>query len=190
MSTTRRVSFNESGHAHFLTFSCFRRAQLLADEQASCLLAESVNRARDQHSFDLWAYVFMPDHVHMLIRPRCETYAIAAIFKSIKGPFAKRLIAEWKVRHPPRLRRLELSSENGVTHRVWQRGGGYGRNLFTRDLIRRAIDYVEFNPVRKGLAANPADWRWSSASARGGYGDTDLRIDQVNWELVDNVSRL
>jgi putative transposase len=29
--------------------------------------------------------------------------------------------------------------------------------------LRAVIDYLHANPVRRGLAANPKDWEWSSA---------------------------
>jgi putative transposase len=145
-------------------------------------LAASLDAARAIHAFDLWAYVFMPDHVHLLIRPRADAYSIAAILHSIKGPFAKWLLDEWKTRHPDRLRRLKVISGSRPTCRVWQRGGGFDRNLFSHELIRRAIDYIEFNPVRKGLVENPEGWAWSSAGARADKPNAALRIQEVNWE--------
>ena len=33
--------------------------------------------------------------------------------------------------------------------------------------LDRIIDYVEYNPVSPGLAANPGAWRWSSARLAG-----------------------
>ena len=126
----------------------------------------------------------MPDHVHLLIRPRRDVYFMAAILRSIKGPFAKWLLDEWRTQHPERLRRLKVISGARLTYRVWQRGGGFDRNLFSHDLIRRVIEYIEFNPVRKGLVENPEDWAWSSAGARTGRATAALRIQEVNWNCV------
>jgi putative transposase len=185
MKRTRRISFNDPGHAHFLTFSCFRHCQLFTDNSVCSLLANSINRARSQHGFDLWAYVFMPDHVHLLLRPRGEDYSVPQILKTIKGQFAKRLIDDWKTRHPYQLKRLQIQTPTGIGYRVWQRGGGFDRNLFSHDLIRKAIAYIEDNPVRKGLVSIPADWKWSSARARLGHSDEPLEVDEASWELVD-----
>ena len=185
MNKTRRISFNDAGHAHFLTFSCFRRCQLFTDDKACCLMARSIDRARDRHVFDLWAYVFMPYHVHLLIRSRRAKYSVPQVLKTIKGPFAKWLLADWKVRYPERLKRLQIRTPTGIGHRVWQRGGGFDRNLYSHDLIRRAIAYIEDNPERKGLVADPANWKWSSARARLGHSDDPLGVDEVSWELVD-----
>jgi putative transposase len=179
MDNSRRTSFNDPGHAHFLTFGCFRHQQILTDEQACQLLAESINRARQRHNFALWAYVFMPDHVHLLIWPRSQDYSISEILRSIKGWFARSLLAEWRKHHPRRLKHLEVRTSRGIQHRVWQRGGGYDRNLHNLDTVRRAIKYIEYNPVRKRFVAEPSDWKWSSAQARLGKQDVPLDIDAL-----------
>ncbi|MEX0724922.1 MAG: hypothetical protein WD065_01550, partial [Planctomycetaceae bacterium] len=46
--------------------------------------------------------------------------------------------------------------------RYWQEGPGYDRNLFSREAILAAIDYIHENPVRRGLCRRAIDWRWSS----------------------------
>ena len=46
--------------------------------------------------------------------------------------------------------------------RFWQEGGGYDRNLRTPDAVVTAAEYVHNNPVKRGLCATPADWKWSS----------------------------
>jgi len=121
----------------------------------------------------------MPNHVHLLIRPRLETYDIGRILKSIKGPFAKRLVSYWKKEYPARLKRLEVRTSSGIAYRVWQRGGGFDRNLYKQDIINEAVRYIEGNPVRAGHVSDPGEWKWSSASARLGCEKAILPVDDV-----------
>ncbi len=69
--------YNIPGHAHELTFTCFRRFQLLSRERTCRWPIDAVGRARSCHAFDIWAYVIMPEHVHLLIFPRGESYNIS-----------------------------------------------------------------------------------------------------------------
>jgi len=179
-----RQGFDIAGHAHFVTCSCHKRCQILVDDRVRALLAESLDAARLHLHFGLWAYVFMPDHVHLLLIPHEDTYSMAAILKEIKGPFAKRLVDGWRVHHPDRLRKLQAEGPSGPIIRVWQRGGGFDRNLYSHERIRRAVDYIEWNPVRRGLVSDPLDWVWSSAQARAGVGDVPIRIDPIQWDFV------
>jgi putative transposase len=70
-----------------------------------------------------------------------------------------------------------------IVHRFWQAGGGYDRNLFTEETIRKAVEYTEWNPVRRNLVSNPCEWVWSSARARAGSCDVPLRIDPIEVAL-------
>ena len=61
--------YNTPGHAHELTFSVYRRNNLFADIKACEILVEEIDTARREFLFKLWAYVIMPNHVHLLIWP-------------------------------------------------------------------------------------------------------------------------
>jgi putative transposase len=61
--TCRR--YDQPGDAHYLTFSCFRRQPFLSGRVAPVWLIDSINAARAKCPFDLWAFVFMPQHVHL-----------------------------------------------------------------------------------------------------------------------------
>jgi putative transposase len=73
----RRI--NEPGHAHELTFSCYRWLALLSRDRTRTWLIEAIEEARKQMRFDLWAYVVMPEHVHILLNPREPIYDVARI---------------------------------------------------------------------------------------------------------------
>jgi hypothetical protein len=61
--------YDEPGHLHELTFSCFQRRPLLTNHQWRCMLSECIERATERHGYTLHAFVFMPEHVHLLVLP-------------------------------------------------------------------------------------------------------------------------
>ena len=148
---------------HFLTFSCFGRQDFLLSEGACTWFAEALAAARMKHPFDLWGYVIMPEHVHLILWPR-EGSTISSILKSMKLPVANR-VAAWARRQAPEfLKRMEDRQPNGlVARRFWQRGGGYDRNIRDGDELYEKLKYIHDNPVRRELVAKPENWRWSSA---------------------------
>ncbi|HUU44178.1 MAG TPA: transposase [Acidobacteriota bacterium] len=176
---THRKSYNDPGHAHFLTFSCFRNRQFLTDPLICTWLAEFTESARKVEEFDLWAYVFMPEHVHLLIRPRNDDYAISRVLRRIKESLTRRVLKHWGDTAPRKLEQLCSHQGRRAIHRFWQAGGGFDQNLCDMDIVRKAITYIEANPVRRGLVSEPERWRWSSARARAGMGDVPLTIDLV-----------
>ena len=72
-----RKSYNEPGHAHELTFSCYRGYAFLTKDRTCEWLAASVREACEELEFSLWAYVFMPNHVHLIVHPEQPGYRIA-----------------------------------------------------------------------------------------------------------------
>ena len=158
----RRI--NTPGHAHYLTFSCFQRRPFLTRDRTRGWFIDAVIAARNKHAFDIFAWVVMPEHAHLLIRPTREVYSISAILKSIKLPVALRAIAFLDATNPAGKHLLADRQPNGtVAYRFWQRGGGYDRNLISAMEIWEKIDYIHRNPLRQGLVARATDWVWSSA---------------------------
>jgi len=88
MEYKRAKRINTPGDAHCLTFSCYHRLPLLTSDTFCQWLAQSINRAREDRAFDLWGYVFMPEHVHLLLFPRDAQYSVGRILSAIKRPVA------------------------------------------------------------------------------------------------------
>ena len=173
-----RVTFNVPGHAHELTFSCYRRLPLLSRDRTCLWLLESLDAARRKWDFELWAYVIMPDHAHILLLPRQKDYQIESILKSIKQPVAQRVMDHLRREHPEFLAELAGRKRgDSFEYHFWQPGGGFDRNVFEPRAAWNMVDYLHGNPLRKGLALKAVDWRWSSARFYAGLPEYDLAMD-------------
>lgn len=178
----QRRTFNEPGHAHALTFSCVGRRPLLSSDRSRNWFIRSLDAARRKLDFAVWAYVVMPEHVHLVVKPRRETYRVAHVLAAVKRPVAaeaKRFLiesgnAEW-------LERLTVTEGGAPVFRFWLPGGGYDQNLWNVGPVRRVIDYVHENPVRRGLVPNAVDWWWSSARWWAGLKDGPFEPDPLDW---------
>ena len=170
--------YNEPGHAHALTFSCFRRQPFLSGDLARKWLVDAIDHARSYHHFHLWSWVIMPEHVHLLIWPTEANYSISRILSSLKQPVSRRALSYARRFAPQVLKRMEHKRPNGdVSWRFWQRGGGYDRNITESATLQAEVDYIHANPVRRGLCERPADWKWSSASEVMNPGSGPLSLD-------------
>jgi putative transposase len=137
---------------------------LLTNDRWRSLLSEAIDRAITRHTYHLAAFVFMPEHVHLLVYPGATASKIDALLKAIKRPFSFRIKKLLTEENSSLLGRLTIQQRPGVrTFRFWQEGPGYDRNLDRVDTVLAAIDYIDRNPVRRGLVARAVDWQWSSA---------------------------
>ena len=198
-----RRSSEVPGSAHELTFSCYRRLPLLGRDDTRRWLIEAIWATANGHQLELWAYVIMPEHVHLLFVPRDPQYRLSRILQSIKQPVMRRAINFLKQHDPARLTQLEetgrghgLAEPDRATrverghgrgepdratprYHFWQPGGGYDRNVAIAKTAWSVVQYIHVNPVRRGLAERPTDWVWSSARWYAGEAKVVLEMDGV-----------
>jgi putative transposase len=180
--------YDEPGHAHFLTFSCYRRLPLLGKERSCLWLVQAIQQARVKHGFDLWAWVIMPDHVHLLIWPSAGT-ATAEILRSIKVPVARKALFYLRRQAPAYLKKLAYGKDHDREYRFWQAGPGYDKNVIEPAQVYELIEYIHQNPVKRGLAARATDWKWSSARAWEGWDDLLLSLDRESMPPMVHTER-
>jgi putative transposase len=157
--------YHEPGDLHELTFSCYKRQPLLTNDAWREQLAHCINAAGEEHKMQLAAFVFMPEHVHLLVVPTASEPAIDLYLARIKQPFSKWVKQRLADTKSSLMNRLTVEERPGKTcFRFWQEGPGYDRNLTTPSVIEAAIDYLHMNPFRRGLVEGAVNWRWSSAS--------------------------
>jgi putative transposase len=133
--------FQQTREAHFLTFSCYRRRPNFDNDRAPAEFVWALERVRQEYGLCVYAYVVMPEHVHLLTNePQRNTLAQA--IKSLKQGVA---------------RRLALRAEDSF----WQ-ARYYDFNVWSERKFVEKVRYIHRNPVHRGLVAKPEDWPWSS----------------------------
>ncbi len=173
---------NEPGHAHYLTFSCFHRQPFLDRDRAREWMVQAMELARRTHDLELWAYVIMPEHVHLIIFPRQESYSIAAILNTIKQSVSKKALAF--VAHTPPHSCAECSiASRTATSRIASGSGVADSTAISGApaTFWEKIDYVHANPVRRHLCGAPEEWPWSSAADHAGRCHGPLAL---NWDSL------
>ena len=169
--------FHEPGHCHELTFSCYQRRQLLTNDAWREMLSRAIDSATDRHGFRTVAFVFMPEHVHLLVYPLTATGKVDALLKAIKRPFSYRIKQVLVRARSPLLKQLTVQQRPGATT------FGFGRK--GRDTIGTSRIRVRCWPqlttstetlFRRGLVKRAVDWRWSSARC---YLQADAHVDSM-----------
>jgi len=177
----KRKAYNEPGHSRFLTYSCINRWPLLARDRTRHWVMEAIEESRRRYDFDLYAFVIMPEHVHLLIRPRRPQYRMDLILNALKRPVSWQA-KQWLLQEGNEewLDRLTVTHGQRKVFRFWLPGGGFDRNIFRIRSIGEVMDYMHHNPVRRGLVQKPTEWSWSSARFWAGMEGTPLKMDAIS----------
>jgi putative transposase len=177
--------FHEAGHLHELTFSCYRRMPLLTNDTWREKLARCLEAAGEETAMELVGFVFMPEHVHLLVSPTVANPSIGRYLARVKQPFSAQLKGVLAQRDSRLLARLTVRERSGKTcFRFWQEGPGLDRNLFSPEAISSSLEYIHNNPVTRGLCRRALDWKWSSARY---YLDHPARQQHPSLPRIDGL---
>jgi putative transposase len=130
-----------SGHYHFVTFSCYQRLPLLARGNAYDIVVRELEKIRRSYGLAIAGYVLMPEHIH-LIASEPTNSSLAVALQVLKQQTSRKL----------------KSSE---IPQFWQRRY-YDFNVYTAAKIVEKLKYMHRNPVRRGLVTSADGWPWSS----------------------------
>ena len=148
-----------AGDLHFITCSCYRRQPLLGTSRRRDLFLEVLEQVRKRYGFVVVGYVVMPEHIHLLISEPQEKNP-STVMQALKLGFARRVLAEERRRGNP----SQASLFEHVPQHVWQKRF-YDFNVWTARKRAEKLRYMHGNPVQRGLAESPEQWRWSSFRA-------------------------
>jgi putative transposase len=174
-----RKRIDEPGQARELTFSCYKRYEFLGRDRTRQWFVDELAEARKTFPFDLWAYVIMPEHVHLLIYPREASAKAGIVAGRIKESVARKAIKYLEENAPEWLERISVKEGSRLRRRFWQPGGGYDRNVVELSTVEQMINYIHMNPVRRGLVSRPEEWFWSSAGWYAGVQPVPIEMDRT-----------
>ena len=129
--------YQDTGHLHFLTFSCYHRQPKFGNLVSRATFEAALEQVRLKYSLLVFGYVVMPEHVHLLIsEPGLSDLAHAV--QSLKQSVARRLALRapepfWQPRY-------------------------YDFNVITQHKFVEKLRYIHRNPVARGLVERPEDW--------------------------------
>ncbi len=79
-----RKAWNEPGHAHFLTYSCYQSLPLLSTDRTRRWVTDALQKTRERLNVALFAYIIMPEHVHVALLPLSADHRMENILASLK----------------------------------------------------------------------------------------------------------
>ena len=130
----------------------------LADPRAAAIVVNSLLWGANDR-YQLWAWVVMGNHVHLLLTPSVD---LSRITQGIKG---------WTAH--------EINTLHQKRGRIVWQDESYDHWVRDEDELFRILEYIESNPVAAGLVSEPKSWPWSSAYWRG----------RVDWPRGEPLSR-
>ena len=117
----------------------------LKDPSIARCVVDALNYGQNELKlYELSAYVIMPNHLHLLLRPHAPLARITNVLKGYTARMANQIL--------------------GRTGKAFWQDESFDRWVRDAADSQRIVRYIEWNPVSAGLVDRPENWAWSSAA--------------------------
>ena len=144
------------GGTFFFTVVTFGRQPILINPRSIEILHEVWQYTNQRFPFETVAICLLPEHIHTIWTLPEGDADFSTRWREIKRLFTKKYLQKTDVENytnDPRIKRGEAV--------VWQRRF-WEHTIRDEQDLKCHVEYIHFNPVKHGLAAKTADWKWSS----------------------------
>ncbi len=144
-------------HRYFLTFCTVDRHEAFLTDEAVSIVRSEILKASGQSEFVIPAYVFMPDHIHLLVRG-CSDASDLRRFASLAKQRSGFEYSRVRNRH------------------LWQTSY-YDHVLRPEESTISVVYYILQNPVRAGLVNKWRDYPF--------FGSETMTLSEIETALKD-----
>lgn len=130
----------------FITSLTKDRNKIFNQKENKDLLILTIENVKNEIPFEVFAFVILPDHFHLIIQSSNDESNFSKILQLIKGRFTYQYKIVNKIKNP-------LS--------LWQRRF-WDHIIRDENDLKNHLDYIHWNPVKHGYVHQPNEWVDSS----------------------------
>ncbi len=153
---SKRIPIELNTGIYFLTMTVNRWYYLFDRYNRWEILADSVSFCQKNKGLTLHAYVFMLNHIHLIV----ASNDIAGFVRDFKKFTSKQIKINLE-RTEPKV--LSLFIDKQGHYQFWINTNA-PKKIEHENFYLQKIEYIHNNPVRKNYVIKPEHWLWSSAN--------------------------
>ena len=161
-----RVPKNNSSGTYFITITVKNWYYVLDRYHRWNILAKSLQWFQKNKELKIYAFVFMINHLHIIIRSK----DVIEFIRDFKKFTAREILGNIKKNEP---RALKLFEKKSGIFEFWSKTN-MPEFIGSEKFLNQKIKYIQDNPVKRIYVQKPEDWYWSSANL-----NCELKIN--NW---------
>ncbi len=147
---------------HFLTATVNNWLPLFTRPQTVDIVLDSWRFLQQNADFRLYGYVILENHLHLI----AASDDLSRDMQRFKSYTAKQIIAYLEQQNSIRLLQLlaffKRAHKHESRYQVWEEGS-HPQLIEPEAVMRQKLEYIHYNPVKRGYVDKPEHWRYSSA---------------------------
>ena len=161
-----------TGYPHHIVQRGHNRQAVFISDDDYLFYLDNLREWKEKFGCKVYAYCLMTNHVHLIIDPGADERNLALLMKRVAGRQTRYV--------------NKLAKRTGS---LWE-GRYKSSTISTNEYLLACCRYVELNPVRAGIVADPKDYRWSSYRSKIGKQKEEwLDFDPCYMGLAGNQKK-
>ena len=156
-----------SDGTYFLTLTIVDWVDIFTRPVYKKIIVDSLTYCQENKGLDLFAWVLMTNHLHLIARTRDE-HTISDFLRDFKKFTSKKISST--VENEPESRKdwisyrlkYHVNFDEKRNFQVWKEGNE-AKEIISNSFLDQKIDYIHQNPVKAGIVFEPEHYVFSSA---------------------------
>jgi REP element-mobilizing transposase RayT len=146
---------------HFITLTVLHWIPVFTRPETVNILLDALKYLA-QDGLKVYAYIILENHCHLVVQSEALDRDIAR-YKSYTAKQIIQYLAKNNVKQIlEQLAFYKKAHKNDRAYQFWQERG-HPELIQGDEMMRQKVDYVHFNPVKRGYVDKAEHWRYSSA---------------------------
>ncbi len=172
---------------YFITMTVVAWVDVFTRKRYRDIIIDSLKYAQENKGLELYAYVIMSNHIHLMARTT-EPHSISDFIRDFKKFTNREIIKAIEDGLDVESRRNWLlnmfgfvgkNNSNNENYQFWQ-NDNHPLVLFKPEFIKQKFDYIHQNPVKAGIVDYPEEYIYSSAR---NYAERESIIDVIKLPI-------
>ena len=134
------------------------------------IILDSLIYCQKEKGLDIYAWVLMSNHLHMVVGVRDDKQTISDILRDFKKYTSKKILASIE-ENPEESRKVWMvdrfwfvgnNDRKIKNYKFWQDGNNI-EQIYTYEFFLQKVNYIHNNPVKQEIVERPEDYLYSSA---------------------------
>lgn len=156
-------SFHDESHLYFVTASIVKWIHIFKNRECANIVLNSLQWLQNQKRILLFAFVIIPSHLHLLIKPTGKS--IGEILQDFGSFTAHEILKQARKDKQTEWLRIFEDNHRDIRHKhsVWQ--DIQAKNIYSMQVLEQKMEYIHQNPIAKDwkLVKDRAGYLYSSA---------------------------
>jgi len=157
-----RYKIHHNAYPHFLTCTTVDWLPVFTRQESVQILLDAWSFLQREDRLTLFAYVVLENHIHFIAASDAlskeigdfKSYTARLLIDLLKSANAKTILDQLAFR--------KAKHKHDRNYQFWQEGS-HPQQISDADIMRQKIEYIHYNPVKRGYVDEPTHWRYSSA---------------------------